>query len=201
MEPQPEPTSTGRAQPVPLAGATTTTSAPTRDVRVDVVANPASAHEVGELLTLQRAAYASEARIYRDPELPALTQTLPELINEMAINTTLRSTIGHRVVGAVRARLDGTVLHIGRLAVAPDLQGRGIGSLLLAAVEDHHRPGARTAALFTGHLSAANLAMYTARGYREQRREPLHDGVELVHLTKTLTVHGHDAGDQQEVES
>ena len=103
----------------------------------------------------------------------------------------MKAVVGHRVVGAVRARVQGTVLHVGRLTVAPDWQGRGIGSRLLSAVERHHGDQVDTAALFTGHLSAANLTMYTRRGYREQRREHLRPGVVLVHLTKSLAVtHG-----------
>jgi GNAT superfamily N-acetyltransferase len=152
----------------------------------DVVIAPVVAEDAGELLTLQRAAYATEARIYGDPELPALIQTLAELQDELATATALKASLGHRIVGAVRAHLDGTVLHVGRLTVAPDWQGRGIGSRLLSAIESHHGDHVNTAALFTGHLSESNLAMYARRGYLEQRREQLRPGVVLVHLTKPL---------------
>ena len=153
----------------------------------DVIVAPVMAEDAGELLTLQRAAYATEARIYGDPELPALTQTLPELKAELATTTAMKASVGHRIVGAVRAHVEGTVLHVGRLTVAPDWQGRGIGSRLLTAVESHHGDQVDAAALFTGHLSGANLAMYTRRGYCEQRREQLSLGVVLVHLTKPLS--------------
>jgi len=153
----------------------------------DVIVAPVMAEDAGELLTLQRAAYATEARLYGDPELPALTQTLPELQAELATTTALKASAGHRIVGAVRAHVEGTVLHVGRLTVAPDWQGCGIGSRLLTAVESHHGDQVETAALFTGHLSEANLTMYARRGYRQQRREQLHPGVVLVHLAKPLS--------------
>lgn len=146
----------------------------------------AEAEDAGELLTLQRAAYTTEARLYGDPELPALTQTLFELQEELASVMALKATAGHRLVGAVRAYVDGTVLHIGRLVVAPDWQGRGVGSRLLAAIEEHRGDHVSTAALFTGHFSAANLVWYARRGYLERRREQLRPGVVLVHLTKAL---------------
>lgn len=152
----------------------------------DVVLAPVEPQDAGELLTLQRAAYVTEARLYGDPELPALTQTLDELQDELAGSLALKAVEGHRMVGAVRARVDGPVLHVGRLTTAPDRQGRGIGSRLLAAVEAGHGPDVRAAALFTGHLSEHNLALYARRGYVEQRREPLRPGVVLVHLTKPL---------------
>lgn len=154
----------------------------------DVVIAPVVAEDAGELLTLQRAAYATEARIYGDPELPALTQTMPELQFELASATALKASVGHRIVGAVRAHVEGQVLHVGRLTVAPDWQGRGIGSRLLTAVENQHSDQVDVAALFTGHLSEANLNMYTRRGYHEQRREQLRPGVILVHLAKPLLV-------------
>lgn len=140
--------------------------------------------DVGELLTLQRAAYVSEARIYQDTELPALVQTLEELRDEVTSSTGLKACAGDRMVGAVRARVDADVLHVGRLTVAPDWQGKGVGSKLLAAIET--ATPAAEASLFTGHLSAANLKMYARRGYVEVRREPLHPGVTLVHMAKQL---------------
>ena len=153
---------------------------------LEVTVTLAGPEDAGELLTLQRAAYATEARIYREPELPALVQTLQALRTELGSVTALKATAGHRIVGAVRAHVEGTVLHVGRLTVAPDWQGRGVGSRLLAAVEDHHAEEADTATLFTGHLSAGNLSMYARRGYIEARRERLRPGVELVYLTKSL---------------
>ena len=56
--------------------------------------------------------------------------------------------------------------YVGRLMVAPDLQGRGLGRVLLAAIEDAAPEEARQYLLFTGAGSARNLAMYRKAGYR-----------------------------------
>jgi chorismate mutase/predicted N-acetyltransferase YhbS len=146
---------------------------------------PVRIEDAGELLTLQRAAYATEARIYGDPDLPALVQTLDELVAELRQGIAFKATDGHRIVGAVRGRVEGDLLHIGRLTVAPDRQGRGLGTALLTAIEGAV-PAARRATLFTGHLSTANLRLYERLGYIEERREPLRPRVHLVHLTKPL---------------
>ncbi|MBD3940672.1 GNAT family N-acetyltransferase [Microbacterium sp. NEAU-LLC] len=143
---------------------------------------PLTVDDAGELLTLQRAAYATEAQIYRDPFLPALTQTLGELTDELR-GPGLGMRWGDRLVGAVRWSVDDGVAHIGRLTVAPDLQGRGIGTRLLRAAEE--ASGAAAFELFTGHLSEANIRLYEREGYTIDRREPLHPGVDLVYLVKS----------------
>jgi predicted N-acetyltransferase YhbS len=126
----------------------------------------------------------TEAQLYGDPRLPALVETLEALRTELATDAGLGLRTHGRLVGAVRRRQDGDQLHVGRLAVAPDLQGRGLGSRLLAAVED--TTTAATARLFTGHLSAGNLRLYARHGYVEERRERVHDRLTLVHLAKPL---------------
>lgn len=148
-----------------------------------VALSPAAA---GELLTLQRAAYVDQARLYGDADLPPLTQTLPELRAELDAVSALGAVVGGRLVGAVRTHAVDGVLHIGRLVVAPDWQGRGVGSSLLRAAEAARPPGVRSAALFTGHLSRDDLRLYARHGYVEQRREQVRPGLALVHLGKPL---------------
>ncbi|SIS14189.1 GNAT family N-acetyltransferase [Microbacterium sp. RURRCA19A] len=131
--------------------------------------------DAGEVLTIQRAAFAGEALIYGDPDMPPLTQTLEELEAELVENLGCVALQGERIVGAVRARRDGELLLIGRLAIAPDQQGGGLGSALLAAVEERgRRAGATEAELFTGGLSEANQRLYEREGYH--RTETTADG-------------------------
>jgi GNAT superfamily N-acetyltransferase len=145
---------------------------------------PAGADDAGELLTLQRAAFVTEAQLYDDPRLPALVETLDQL--RAALGLALTARMGPRLVGSVRARVADGVLHVGRLVVAPDQQGRGIGAALLAAVERAAGPEVHTAALFTGSRSAGNLRLYARAGYVEQRREPVDELLTFVHLAKSL---------------
>ncbi|MFG6279250.1 GNAT family N-acetyltransferase [Microbacterium sp. 5K110] len=129
--------------------------------------------DAGEVLTIQRAAFASEALIYGDPDMPPLTQTLEELAAELVENLGCVAIDGHRLVGAVRARRAGDLLLIGRLAIAPDQQGAGLGSTLLAAVEERgRRDGATEAELFTGGLSEANQRLYEREGYHRSETTP-----------------------------
>lgn len=146
--------------------------------------------DAGEILTVQRAAFVSEAQSHGDPWLPPLTETLDAVAAAIGTGAVLVLRLVHegregRLVAAVRRELRDHTVHIGRLVVAPDLQGHGFGSQLLAAAEDI--PGATTAELFTGHLATANLALYARRGYVEFDRRRASDAVELVFLRKQLT--------------
>ena len=55
---------------------------------------------------------------------------------------------------------------IGRLMVAPDLQGRGLGRLLLEAIEQAAPPSVTAFELFTGAGSERTIKMYSKAGYR-----------------------------------
>lgn len=150
----------------------------------DAATRAIEAADAGEVLTLQRAAYATEAQLYGDPFLPPLIQSLDELRNELAGSGGLVGLVDGRIVASVRWVVDGDVVRIGRLIVAPDQQGQGWGTRLLSLAESES--GARTAELFTGHLSEGNIRLYEREGYVESRREKINDDLEFVYLTKPL---------------
>lgn len=54
---------------------------------------------------------------------------------------------------------------IGRLMVAPDLQGLGLGRRLLDLIEEAAPPGTARSVLVTGAQSESNQAFYRRRGY------------------------------------
>jgi len=86
-------------------------------------------------------------------------------------------------VGAVRARGTSGICHIGRLIVSPGLQGRGIGTRLMRAVEAEF-PDVDRYELFTGSRSEANIRLYERLGYRRSREQVLSPAVTLVFLEK-----------------
>lgn len=143
--------------------------------------------DAGEVLTVQRAAYVTEAQAHGDVALPPLTQTLDELRCELARSTCLAWGYREagRLIAAVRVELGEAVAELGRLAVVPDRQGSGLGTSLLVHAEEHLPARIAAIELFTGEHSAGNLRLYQRLGYRETHRTPL-GAYELVHLRKPL---------------
>ena len=149
----------------------------------DLTIEPIRPSDAGEVLTIQRAAFVSEAIIYGNPDMPPLRQTLEELEAELQTARGWVARLGARLVGAIRVREDDGLLLVGRIAIAPDQQGSGIGRTLLETAEAHS--DATEAELFTGSLSEANIRLYESCGYVETQRVP-GDGSEEVYLRKKL---------------
>lgn len=152
-------------------------------VRIDLIAKD----DAGELLTVRRAAFVSEAQVFNDPHIPALTQTLDELIVDLESEdvVTLGAWAGHRLVGSIRVGIEDGKATIGRLAVAPDKQGAGIGTQLLFAVLGYLPEDTKEVWVFTGQNSKHNIALYNKAGYEHQFDEVAGD-LTYAYLKKVL---------------
>jgi tRNA (guanine37-N1)-methyltransferase len=145
---------------------------------------PTTEADAGELLTLQRAAYLSEAQAYDDFSIPPLQEQLEGVVERIAQGVVWKAVAGTRIVGSVHLAVEGSLGRINRLMVAPDWQGRGVGSKLLRVAEQTAPAEVTSYELFTGAESERNLQLYRNAGYREIRREPQTAKVELVLLAK-----------------
>ncbi|GAB3153359.1 GNAT family N-acetyltransferase [Amycolatopsis sp. NPDC004378] len=122
--------------------------------------------DCAELLVLQRCCWVQEAVLNGTLDIPALHESLEDVRDWTKTWSVWVLRQEHRLVGAVRARLEGDCWEIGRLMVAPDLAGRGLGRRLLAHAESHAPAEARRFALFTGARSTRNITLYQRAGYR-----------------------------------
>ena len=69
------------------------------------------------ILDLQKLAYQSEAKLYNDWSLPAVTQSLESLLDEFGNSIFLKAIAADQIVGSVRAKASMGTCAIGRLIV------------------------------------------------------------------------------------
>ena len=146
----------------------------------DVEVRPAEPADAGELYVLQLACWVAEQHDNPGVRIPALHETLDDLRAWLARDTVLVARSAGRLVGAVRASLDGDAWEVGRLMVAPDVAGRGLGRALLERIEELAPATATTYALFTGAGSLRNQRMYKKAGYRLGRGGPFPGAVRMT---------------------
>jgi len=142
--------------------------------------------DAAEILALQKLAYQSEAEVYNDWELPALTQSLVSLESEFSSSIILKAVIDKQIIGSVRATAEYDRYKIGRLIVHPDYQRQGIGSALLAKIESINM-SSKIFELFTGSKSLDNIRFYEKQGYKIIQIKPLSEKVEIVFMEKCNT--------------
>jgi ribosomal protein S18 acetylase RimI-like enzyme len=144
----------------------------------------ATVADAREILDLQKKAYQSEAAIYNDYTISPLQQTLEEMVDEIQKQTVLKALSNGQIVGSVRGFVRSETAYIGRLIVQPELQGQGIGTRLVLAIEESLKRVARFE-LFTGHQSERNIRLYQHLGYHIFRQEKINPKLTLVYLEKS----------------
>ena len=139
--------------------------------------------DLQEILDLQYLAYQSEAKLLNNPNIPPLRQTLEEVVREFHDGIILKATdADNAIIGSVRSYAENGTLYIGKLIVRPDLQGQGIGTKLLAAIErlfPHKRYE-----LYTSSKSVRNIRLYERQGYAIFAKRSISPDLKLVYMEK-----------------
>ena len=150
------------------------------------VIHPGNMNEAADVFSLQKKAYQAEARLYDDPKIPPLTQTLGDLIAEYRQKAFLSAWQDGAIVGSVRAFMQKDTCYISRLMVDPDAQGQGIGFALMQRIEKHF-PMAERYELTTGDRNRWDLRFYKRMGYGILKTELVSKKLTLVYLEKKKT--------------
>jgi ribosomal protein S18 acetylase RimI-like enzyme len=145
----------------------------------------ASIDDVEEILCLQKQSYLSEAELYNDYSIKPLIQTLDDIKQDFSKQIFLKAVIDDNttIVGSVRAYQQNNTVFIGRLAVDPKYQNKGIGAKLMISIEEIFE-SAKRFELFTGHKSTKNIHLYQKLGYSEFKRISINDSLTMVYLEK-----------------
>lgn len=147
--------------------------------------------DLEEILQLQYLAYQSEARLFDDPDIPPLKQTVDDVSAEYERGVILKATDENgKIIGSVRAYAEKGTAFIGKLMVHPDAQRKGLGSVLLRAMEKGY-PGHRYE-LFTSTRSVGNIRLYERLGYRIFKEEKISEELCFVYMEKSTSTGGAD---------
>ena len=84
---------------------------------------------------------------------------------------------GHDLAGVLETVVEDDHLWVETVAVRSDLQGQGLGQILMAKAEDEARAmGLGELRLLTNAALTSNLAFYRANGYATDKTEPFRGG-------------------------
>jgi GNAT superfamily N-acetyltransferase len=143
----------------------------------------ADRNDLEQILQLQKECYRSEAEIYNDDSIPPLHEGLMSLEKEFENAVILKAVVDGKIVGSVRGCIDNEICRVGKLMVKDEFQNKGMGRLLLEAIETTF-PNCKRFELFTGHKSLKNIYLYNKIGYREFKRQPINDHLTMIFLKK-----------------
>jgi len=143
----------------------------------------AVAKDAEELLKVQKLAYKSEAELYNNFDIPPLKETCSEITDQFGTHIFLKAASRGKIVGSVRAAEQNGTCHIGRLAVHPDMQNKGIGTALLKEIERYFRSDRFE--LFVGTKSDRNIRLYKKLGYNIYKTTKYGCGdIEIMYMEK-----------------
>ncbi len=138
-----------------------------------------------EILSLQKIAYRIEAERYNDYNISPLTQTLKEIKTQFDNHIILKAVSGNKIIGTVRAYEENATCYVGRLAVDPEMQNRGIGTALMKEIEKYYKP--KRFELFVGSKSDNNIHLYKKLGYHIFKKSKYECGdIEIYFMEKMI---------------
>jgi predicted N-acetyltransferase YhbS len=156
---------------------------------MDLIIRQARAEEAEDILLLTRGAFAGQGTL--DPPSGVFKETVDAVLEAMTAGAVVVAEHEGQLVGVARLRPidEPPALYCGRLAVRGDMQGRGIGSALMAETERRARSEGYAAVAVGVRLSLPrNLRFFQSRGYRivAEHTHPGYDQPTFVRLLKHL---------------
>ncbi|SDN48221.1 GNAT family N-acetyltransferase [Acetanaerobacterium elongatum] len=143
----------------------------------------ATAGDLDAILTVQKLAFLKVAEEMQNLNIPPLTQTIEDIKVEFSKRVFLKYELSGRIVGSVRAHLDGANnCQIGKLVVLPEYQNKGLGKELMRQIEQQF-PDCGGYELFTGEGNGVTVSFYSKLGYLPVLSR-VQDGVSMVYMRK-----------------
>jgi len=144
---------------------------------------PADISDARAILELQKVAYITEAELYDDYSIEPLTQTMEGMTEDFSRQRVLKAIEDGKIVGSVRAEIEGNKCVVRRLIVHPNFRNCGIGTALMNELEKMC-PDAEIFELFTGWKSANNIHLYEKLGYICTGIKEINQNLKFVYMEK-----------------
>jgi GNAT superfamily N-acetyltransferase len=157
-----------------------------RSTGVTLEISKADECDLPEILDLQKLAFQENVIRYNDHDIPPITQTLEEFVEESKEHLILKAVRGGSIVGSVRGSRTADGCLVSRLFVHPSHQNRGIGHRLMRAIEAEF--DVPVFELVTGHLDDKNISLYKNLGYEmtDGEMEKITDNLYFLRMRKIV---------------
>ena len=153
-----------------------------------MIISKAGKKDLKAILDLQYTAYQSEAALLNNFDIPPLKQMLAEVELEFENGVFLKAAdASGMLIGSVRAHNELGTTYVSKLIVHPDRQGKGVGTKLLAAIEQ--ACPARRYELYTSKKSIKNILLYEYLGYERFKEEEVAEGLTFVFMEKYIPIY------------
>lgn len=139
--------------------------------------------DLEDILSLQKLAFKSEAKLFNDYSITPLTQSIESIKEDFKNNMYLKALYDGKILGSIRAYEKENICYIGRLFVHPDYQNKGIGKSLMYHIEELFN-GCKIYSLFTAKRVSKNLHFYNELGYSIVREEKVNEKLTFVFYNK-----------------
>jgi N-acetylglutamate synthase-like GNAT family acetyltransferase len=139
--------------------------------------------DLEDILSLQKLAFQSEAKLFNDYSITPLTQSLESIEENFKNNLYLKAVHDGKILGLIRAFEKENICYIGRLIVHPDHQNKGIGKSLMYHIEELFN-GCMMYSLYTAKRVSKNLYFYNKLGYSIVEEEKVNEKLTFVFYNK-----------------
>ncbi|MBI9049421.1 MAG: GNAT family N-acetyltransferase [Anaerolineaceae bacterium] len=120
--------------------------------------------DLPEISVLQKLAFYDVGVYYRNFKLRPFLTSLEDFEKSFLEYLYLKATVGDRIVGSARAKMNNDKCKVENIIVHPAHQRKGIGKLLVTEIMNL-LPEAQVFELFTGKKTTGNVAFYEGLGF------------------------------------
>ncbi len=111
--------------------------------------------------------------------------TQEEIKEQFKNHIFLKAVSGGKIIGTVRAHEEKRTCYVGKLAVHPEIQNKGVGTALMQEIEKCYKP--KRFELFVGSKSDNNIHLYKKLGYHIFKKAKYGSGdIEIYYMEKIM---------------